>query len=180
MEVYYFSGTGNSLFVARQIAEKTHGTLLSIPAVMGTHSIQTDADALGIVFPAYHAQLFGIPLIVERFVNKLEDIGSKYLFAVCTCGAHEHFNGLPTLKNLEKIIKSKGGKLSAEFSIQLPMNSLNYSHVPFINQNQDIMFNNCTQKIESICQCITTGKTSKYTLIPSLLNVCMTPLYFML
>jgi flavodoxin len=29
--IYYFSGTGNSLSVARDIAEKTKGTLISIP-----------------------------------------------------------------------------------------------------------------------------------------------------
>lgn len=179
-DIYYFSGTGNSLAVARDLATNTHGTLISIPAVIEKSRIHTDADTIGIVFPSYHAQLFGIPLIVERFINKLDDLGSKYICAVCTCGGHEHFNGLPTLKHLGKIIQARGGTLSAEFSIQLPMNSLDYSHVPFIDKNQDTMFKNCQQKIEGICHCITHRKTSTYTLIPSLLNVCMTPMYLML
>jgi flavodoxin len=107
-EIYYFSGTGNSLVVARDIAEKTKGKLISIPAVMGKQSIRTDADNIGIVFPCHLAHLYGIPLIVKRFIKKLEDINSKYIFAVCTCGGLENFNGLPTLKNLSKIIKSIG------------------------------------------------------------------------
>jgi len=181
VEVYYFSGTGNSLAVARDIAEKTNGTLISIPWVMDKQSIKTDADVIGIVFPVYMAHLYGIPLIVERFIKKLEDIGSKYIFAVCTCGGLENFNGLPTLKNLRKIIKSMGGKLSAEYSIKLPMNTLYYSHIPFpIDQNQETMFKNCKNKIEVICQCITNRKKSKYKIIKSLLNWIMTPMYLML
>ena len=117
-EIYYFSGTGNSLVVARDIAEKINGQFISIPSVIHQESIKTEADSIGIVFPAYMAQLYGVPLIVERFTKKLEDIGSKYIFAVCTCGGLENFNGLPALKKLGKIIKSKSGKLSAEFSVE--------------------------------------------------------------
>ena len=180
-EIYYFSGTGNSLAVARDIAEKTKGTLISIPAVMDKQSIKTDADNIGIVFPSYMAHLHGIPLIVERFIKKLEDIGSKYIFSICTCGGLENFNGLPTLKKLGKIVKSMGGVLSAEFSIKLPMNTLDYSHIPFpIDQNQETMFKNCKNKIEVIYQCIANEKKSKYKSIKSLLNWLMSPMYLML
>jgi flavodoxin len=85
--IYYFSGTGNSFAVARDIAEKTSGKLISIPSVMDQPSIITDADVIGIVFPVYfRAVLGGIPLIVRRFTRKLEDIDSKYIFAICTYG----------------------------------------------------------------------------------------------
>lgn len=86
LEVYYFSGTGNSLAVARNIAGQAGGTLISLPSVTDQPEIKTEAEAVGIVFPSYLAQLNGVPLIVERFVRKLEDPGSKYIFAVCTCG----------------------------------------------------------------------------------------------
>ena len=84
-KIYYFSGTGNSLVVARDIAEKTNGKLISIPSVMNKDSITTDADVIGIVFPVYHAVFDGMPLIISRFVSKMENIDSKYIFAVCTC-----------------------------------------------------------------------------------------------
>ena len=54
-EIYYFSGTGNSLVIARNIAEKTKGTIISIPSVMNKESIESDADVIGIVFPIYYA-----------------------------------------------------------------------------------------------------------------------------
>ena len=87
MEIYYFTGTGNSLAVAKMIAERTGAKLIPIAAVMDRKAIESAAEAVGIVFPVYYAtNETGIPIIVKRFVAKLTDIGSKYLFAVCTSG----------------------------------------------------------------------------------------------
>lgn len=116
-EVYYFSGTGNSLVVARDIAGKTNGKLISIPSIMDKESVKTDADVIGIVFPVYHATFgeSGIPLIVRRFIRKLKNIDSKYLFAICT------HSGMPgaTIGNLDKAIKSQGGILSVGFTVKM-------------------------------------------------------------
>lgn len=68
-EIYYFSGTGNSLAAARAIAAKTGAVLISIPSVMDRESIMTAAGQIGLVFPSYLAQCFGVPLIVERFIK---------------------------------------------------------------------------------------------------------------
>jgi formate hydrogenlyase subunit 6/NADH:ubiquinone oxidoreductase subunit I/flavodoxin len=180
-EIYYFTGTGNSLVIARGIAERIKGTLIPIPAVMNNQSIKTSAGNIGIVFPSYMAHLYGIPLIVERFVKKLEDIGSKYIFAVCTCGGYESVNALPTLKNLAKLIRSLGGKLSAEYSIRLPMNNLDYRHIPIpIDKNQETMFKKCEIKLDVICQRIINGEKDKHRVIKSLFNISMTPMYLIL
>ena len=82
--VYYFSGTGNSFAVARDIARKINGELISIASVIDEESIKTDADMIGIVFPVYNQ---GIPYIIKRFINKTKySLGEKYIFGVCTCG----------------------------------------------------------------------------------------------
>jgi flavodoxin len=87
IEIYCFSGTGNSLFIARCLVEKLNGKLIPITSVMNKEYIKTDADVIGIVFPIYYASNDkGVPLIIERFVGKLNDISSKYVFAVCTSG----------------------------------------------------------------------------------------------
>jgi ferredoxin/flavodoxin len=115
-EIYYFTSTGNSLVVARDIAERTNGTLTSIASTRDRTKISTDADAIGLVFPVYYASLggSGLPRIVERFARKLEAIGSKYLFAVCT------HSGAPvdTIENLNRIIQSRGGELAVGFAVQ--------------------------------------------------------------
>jgi ferredoxin len=178
-EIYYFSGTGNSLAVAREIAKNTNGTLIFIPSVVDKQNIKIEAGNIGIVFPCYLAQLYGIPLVVEKFIKKLENIGSKYIFAVCTCGGHEMVNALPALKNLAKLIQSMGGDLTGEFSIHLPMNNLKYPSV-FIDQNQENMFQKSRQKIEVISQCVINREKSPYKILKSLFNGLMTPMYLMM
>jgi ferredoxin len=114
-QIYYFTGTGNSLFIANQIAENIDGKLISIASVVRREHITTNAQIIGIVFPVYYASNLssGIPLIVERFLYKLEGIGSKYIFAVCT------HSGMPgtTLEKVSKICKSRGGELAGGFTV---------------------------------------------------------------
>lgn len=181
MEIYYFSGTGNSLALARDIAAKTNGTPISIRSVIDQPSIKTDADSIGIVFPAYMAHLYGIPLMVERFARKLEDIGSKYIFAVCTCGGYESVNALPALKNLSRLIRSLGGEAPAAFSVRLPMNNLDYDHIPIpISRDQDAMFKTCEHKIEVICRRIMSRKKGLYRIPKTVFHWLATPMYLAL
>ena len=116
-EIYYFSGSGNSLAIGRDLARKLNGPLISIAAAVDQERIKTDANMIGIVFPVYYASLggSGIPLIVERFVKKLEDARSKYIFAVCT------HSGAPgsTIENLGKLIASEGGHLAVGFAVKM-------------------------------------------------------------
>lgn len=120
-EIYYFSGTGNSLAVARDIAEKLSGKLISIPSVIDQERISPGADVIGIVFPVYYVGLTNIPLIVRRFVEKLENIDTKYIFAICTYGG----GAGPTLKILDGIVRSRGGRLAAGFGVHMPQNAFN-------------------------------------------------------
>lgn len=74
-EIYYFSGTGNSLAVARDIAEKMNGKLISIPSVIDKESIATDADAIGIVRSrgGRLAAGFGVQMPQNAFDKPLEN-----------------------------------------------------------------------------------------------------------
>ena len=180
-EVYYFSGTGNSLAVAREIAKGLSGKLLSIPAVARTQQVEPRADCFGLVFPAYLAQLYGVPLIVERFVSRLVGIEKKYIFAVATCGGYESFNALPALKNLAKLVRARGGRIAAEHLVRLPMNNLDYSHIPIpINKDHDLMFERCHRKVAVICDDIGRGRQTRHRAAKSLLNWTMAPLYAVL
>lgn len=116
-EIYYFSSTGNSLVIARDIAKRLGGTLRPIPPTKDSKTIETEADAVGIVFPVYHATFNekGLPYLVEDFVQKLQEIAGKYIFGVCT------HSGMPgfTIENLDRLISERGGKLSAGLAIEL-------------------------------------------------------------
>lgn len=81
--IYYFSATGNSLQVARDIAKGLQGAKV----VRITDNMQDDivfeADCIGIVFPVY---AYGPPVIVKRFIGRISMRNSgKYVFIVGTC-----------------------------------------------------------------------------------------------
>jgi ferredoxin len=168
-EIYYFSGTGNSLIAARNIAEKTKGTLIAIPSVIGKENIKTDADVIGIVFPIYYATNdCGIPLIVERFIKKLENIGSKYIFAVCTCG---YMPGT-TIENLRKAIKSRSGELAAGFTVKM-------SNKKLTEEKQQKMSIDQKKKLDAINEYVAARKKGKFETRGRLRKLIFAPLLFL-
>jgi len=120
--VYYFSGTGNSLFVARDIAGRIEGKLIAIPLAIKEGNIHPEGDFLGIVFPVYHQ---GLPNIITRFIDKLDKLNEKYIFAACTYGDSPGIS----LEYLDEVIRKKGGTLSAGFAIRMPYNYITPSLV---------------------------------------------------
>lgn len=59
-EIYYFTGTGNSLWIAKKIAEQIGDTqLISIPQVINQDTIAV-GETVGIVCPIY---MYNLPLM---------------------------------------------------------------------------------------------------------------------
>ncbi len=116
MEIYYFSGTGNSLAIARDIAEKSGADLIPIASLKDRKQIATQADVIGIIFPVYYGEL---PIIVKEFAEKLVNLKRKYIFSVCTYGGA----AMASLRILRSILRSKGGELSAAYGVHMPQNS---------------------------------------------------------
>lgn len=79
--VLYFTGTGNCLYVARQLGGKD-AELLSIPQLMKQEKFEIEADEIGIVYPIYGHMP---PNMVRRFIQKA-NLKADYLFAVLTYG----------------------------------------------------------------------------------------------
>lgn len=118
-QIFYFSGTGNSLAVARDLAAGLGGAkLIPIPSVPDPGRSGTAAGTIGIVFPVYYEPCGGMPLMVRRFVEKLEVSPETYLFAAVTYGSA----AFSTLSRLRKLLHRKGIKLSAGFTIHMPEN----------------------------------------------------------
>ncbi|MBQ8190376.1 MAG: EFR1 family ferrodoxin [Bacteroidaceae bacterium] len=79
--VFYFTATGNSLYVARELAGDA-GEVLSIPQLMRHKQWEFEADEIGFVFPDYAAVA---PLMVREFVSKAK-LKAQYIFSVITYG----------------------------------------------------------------------------------------------
>lgn len=111
--IYYYTGTGNSLWVARTLAEELGDTeLISIPAVK-TASQESEADCIGLVFPVY---MWGIPASVIRLVDSFAALTPKYLFAVAVNAGQV----AGTLVQMEKLVKVHRMSLEAGFEITMP------------------------------------------------------------
>ncbi len=143
--IYYFSATGNSYDVAREIAAKTEADI--IPLVpLAEQQPKTQADAIGIVFPIYD---WNLPQVVRDFVNRLDVSGAKYIFAVATC------NYLPGcgLDVIAQILEQKGSRLNAGFVIRMPGN-----YLPFYGANssrtQARKFAQKGKKVEKIARIV--------------------------
>jgi len=83
--IHYYSGTGNSLHVARELKRRLpESCLQSILSVLKDKAPALDADTIGLVFPVY---LNSIPGPVRSFIRKIKALPVKYFFAVTTnCG----------------------------------------------------------------------------------------------
>jgi ferredoxin len=83
-KIYYFSGTGNSLAAASQLASYFEGSSLhNIAALARRGETLIEADAAIFVVPAY---AYGIPLIARRFIDRAE-IHAAYCAALITYGS---------------------------------------------------------------------------------------------
>ena len=163
--IYYFSGTGNSYVVARDIAKELNGVKIPVVDIVNENKVIPDFDIIGIVFPVYNAVVQGMPVMVKNFAEKLENINSKYVFVICTCLGWSY----KTITKFDKILNVKGGKLSAGFTVIMPDNSS-----PVSARKQEKIFNNWAKKREVISQYVKSKKRGRYE-NPTFLNLIMTP-----
>lgn len=165
-EFYHFSGTGNSLAIARDVAGKTGGRLISIPSLMDRKSLRVDADVMVVVFPVQHG---APPLIVERFVRKLTGLEDRYLVGICTYGDSP---GL-AIEYLAKALESRDGNLVAGFAVHMPHNYITPSFAlrgflssfvlrEIADQKQQALLADSKKRIDEISEFVNARKTGTF------------------
>lgn len=114
--IFYFSGTGNSFKVAKDLASQlkdaklvkiNKDTLKGFPGDI--------TEKVGIVFPVYY---YGLPLIVKEFAENIKLNKGAYVFAVATCGG----SAGASIAQLEGILERRRIKMSAVYRIVMPDN----------------------------------------------------------
>ncbi|MDO5294066.1 MAG: EFR1 family ferrodoxin [bacterium] len=78
MKIFYFTATGNSLSIAKEIG----GELISIPQAIQKGQYEYEDDVIGFVFPTYCCYP---PKIVREFLAKAK-LKANYKFAIATYG----------------------------------------------------------------------------------------------
>lgn len=134
--IYYFTGTGNSLAVAKKIAAALgECTLVPISSVQKTNDdIVPDAERAGIVCPVYFS---GLPLMVATFAEHLDRKAVDYVFTVVTHGGG---GGSAALRQFDDILRKRQGRgIDAGFSVTMPGNYILMYDSPERGKQEEIL-----------------------------------------
>lgn len=122
--VFYFSATGNSLWVAQYISNSFNEPLCEVSGLIRKHSVEglrytlrDEAEILFFVFPIHS---WGPALVMLRFIRELQLSGLKgnRVFAIGTCGDDCGY----TDRIVRKELADKCIPLEAFFSLKMPNN----------------------------------------------------------
>ena len=160
--VYWFSGTGNSLWAARELAQRLGTEAVPMARYTDGRAPLPGADAACIVFPVYNHL---IPYLVQRFVEQTNALVGQTIYALCTCGDSPGIS----LEYLQIRMESKGGTLAGGFAVQMPYNyvspskSLRSVFQPFKlreipAETQRRMFDAAKEKLASVADYIQSGR----------------------
>jgi ferredoxin len=153
--VYYFSGTGNSLSVAKELAKEIgDSTIYPLSKIMSAvksseKSISPTGDRIVIVTPVY---MGGVPRIVAEFTRKLKMDEEKKVYAIATHGGVAG----RVLFQVDGILRENNSHLSGGFLIKMPGNNITlYSAHP--KSKQESMLRVAKIRIKEIAQVIREG-----------------------
>ena len=123
--ILYFTGTGNSRYIAERISKKTDDNLLSINDMIKTNNIQPIKTNRQLVFvtPTY---AWRIPKIVDEWIRRVEFAGAKDVWFVMDCGGEI---GNAAKYNM-KLCRDKGFNYMGTAQIVMPENYIAMFGVP--------------------------------------------------
>jgi len=113
--IYWFSGTGNTLSVAKDLAARLGDAETREIRAGVAGKIDAETQTIGILYPVY---CWGPPNIVADFARSLDVPANAYVYAVAVYGAMlASSNAI-----LKGMLAEKGIPLSASFGVNLPGN----------------------------------------------------------
>lgn len=155
--IYYFSGTGNTAFVAREFQENYKKAKIDVDIFsldkQETVSSQSKYDFLMLGFPVY---AFYPPDMVIDFVKKLPEVKDKpvLLFATGGASAGASFNVL------EKILKKKNYDVISNFFYVTPSNdSFLFGKDTAKDKQIELSINNTIGKVKQDFDILISGKS---------------------
>ncbi|MBN1837182.1 MAG: EFR1 family ferrodoxin [Spirochaetales bacterium] len=145
--IHCYTGTGNSLWVARLLAERLPGSRL-LPLLPGPTS--PDSSALVLVFPVH---MWGLPPRVEAFVQDPPADLPRCVFAVAVNAGQV----VRTLVRLDRLLRRRGSRLAAGFSVLMPSNYAPFGG-PGSPESQESLFSAARRKVEYIAAVVGGGE----------------------
>jgi len=178
--IFYFSGTGNSLYVAKNIGQYNNEKLVSIAKEMKRTDNYYEYDlkeneVIGFIYPIY---AWSPPKMVIDFIQKLKfnNYKDNYIFTVATCG--ENIGN--TIKVLDSVLRKKNLSLKSGFSISMPNNYIILGDVD-TKEVENSKLIKAEERLEYINKIIKNKKEGIYEVekgpIPRLLTAIVNPLF---
>ncbi len=114
--IFYFSGTGCSRRVAKEIARVEEDTVINAADVISgkvSHAPEGRNDAIGFVLPTY---FYGLPSITEALIDEigLSEVHGRYIYLVMTCGSSTG----NACGQFARLLRERGLELSACFAVK--------------------------------------------------------------
>ena len=124
--ILYFTGTGNSRYVARKIAEEINDEVVSINQLIKQESkdelISINKPFI-FVCPTYAWRL---PKVVTEFIRKTKFSGSNKVYFIMTCGE----DTAKAINYIQKLCDDKGWELKGMAEIKMPENYIALFPIP--------------------------------------------------
>jgi ferredoxin len=169
--IFYYTGSGNSLWTARVLAEKLGDTELVPMHRMNHGSHYSKADTVGFVFPVH---IWGVPRHVRNFLQSMEKRPNIYYFAVAVNAGQVS----RTLIQLNELMARDNLTLSAGFDIKLPSNYIPWGG-PGPLEVQRKLLNAATEQINVAASYISSRESGLLEKGPLWQRVLFTGLYKM-
>lgn len=168
--IYYFTGTGNSLKVAKDLSEQLEDSnLIQISKKSILITKGSSSNKIGFVYPVYFN---GIPLMVKKFIENLQVDANTYIFAVATFGGDSGIS----FNQIDDILNGKGASISASFKVSMPGNyQVMYS--PFSQEKQEKRFKNEEEQIKKIADSIKRNEVDKLVRVKGLKKTILGLIY---
>jgi ferredoxin len=167
--IYFYTGTGNSLWTARKIAEHLDQSELVPLKRNREEPVQCDSERIGLIFPVH---IWGVPPPVIDFVHRLKAGPGQYFFAVAVNAGQV----AATLIQLEGLLQTKGLHLSCGFSMDLPSNYIPWGGA-ISEEKQQAKFSTALEKCRRIATTVSNNKELPSEKGPFLLNLIFSMIY---
>lgn len=151
--IFYFSGTGNSLYAAKYLAQGSGEEVVSIAAALNSgaasfeYTLQAE-ESVGFVFPVY---AWGPTAMALEFVGRMElaNYRDNYVFAVITCGGAIG----KSMDVFREALQKKGLPLHSGFSVAMNSNYILMGDAPGREEAAAVL-NKAEEKLREIREAV--------------------------
>jgi len=172
--IFYFTGTGNSKFVAEELGRKLGEKPVSMFSYIKSEVKESFTSEKPLIFvtPTY---AWRMPRIAERFVMDSEFTGCKDAYFVLTCGDSIGNAG----KYAKKLCEDKGLNYKGIFGVVMPENYIAMFNAPEKEEAEKIVKRSLPE-IDKVARCISQLKPHNVKCVAkdNFLSAAVNPMFY--